>query len=118
MPRRAVPEPECLKLGARVRELRREQGLSIGALAEAGELSKGHLSNIERGHVNVTVGTVVDIAKTLEVLPLHVLCFGDSALENVIDELRAMPEKEQRKVLAKLSHTLFGGVERKEARGA
>jgi transcriptional regulator with XRE-family HTH domain len=118
MPRRAVPDPQCQKLGARVRELRQEQGLSIGALAEAGELSKGHLSNIERGHVNVTVGTVVHIAKTLEVVPLHVMCFGDSPLEKVIDELRAMPEKEQRKLLEELSRTLFGGVKRMGARGA
>jgi hypothetical protein len=54
--------------------------------------------------------TVFDIAKTLQVLPMHVMCFGDSELEKFTEELRTMPDEEQRKVLAELSRTLLGGV--------
>jgi transcriptional regulator with XRE-family HTH domain len=110
MPRRIVPNSDCLALGARVRELRQEQGLSQGKLSKVGALSKGHLSNIERGFVNTTVGTVFDIAKTLQVLPMHVMCFGDSELEKFAEEFRTMPDEEQSKVLAELSRTLPGGV--------
>ncbi|MRG97815.1 hypothetical protein [Polyangium spumosum] len=41
MPRRSEPEPYALKLGARIRELRLERNMSLAALADAAQLSKG-----------------------------------------------------------------------------
>jgi transcriptional regulator with XRE-family HTH domain len=93
-----------------VRELREEQGLSIGNIAEASQQSKGHLSSIERGLVNPTVGTVLNIAEALQISAIHVMCFGESELVKFVLEWRALPEKFQRKVITKLSRTLLGGV--------
>jgi transcriptional regulator with XRE-family HTH domain len=41
------------KIGARVRAVRMRQGMSLGALADASGVSKGHLSRIERGERNL-----------------------------------------------------------------
>ncbi|UQA57062.1 helix-turn-helix domain-containing protein [Polyangium aurulentum] len=107
MPRRTTPESTCLKLGARVAALRQQRGLSMKKLAVASQQSPGHLSNIERGLVNVTVGTLVRLAKALKTTPVHILsAAGDSELERFVEELSALPLKAQRKLAAKLSRTL------------
>jgi len=47
MPRRTTPDPIALAVGARIRQLRREQGLTLEKLAYESDLgSKGYLSDI------------------------------------------------------------------------
>ncbi len=60
-------------LGLRIRTLRRQRGLTQGALAEAVELSVAYMSLIERGSRNPPFTTVVAIAHALEV-PLIDVC--------------------------------------------
>jgi transcriptional regulator with XRE-family HTH domain len=56
---------ELRKLGERVREQRRNRGLTQEALAEALDLSVAYVSLIERGGRNPPYTTVVAIAKAL-----------------------------------------------------
>jgi DNA-binding XRE family transcriptional regulator len=64
MRRAAKPQPA---LGAAIRELRRERGITQEALAHQAELTVGHLSMIERGHANPSWGAVVGLANALGV---------------------------------------------------
>ncbi|HVV49363.1 MAG TPA: helix-turn-helix transcriptional regulator [Polyangia bacterium] len=68
MPRRAKPDALSLSIGARIRQLREEAGLTMEQLAYESELSsKGHLSNIERGLVRPTAHTLSLLAERLAV---------------------------------------------------
>ncbi len=58
---------ELRKLGERVREQRRNRGLTQEALAEALDLSVAYVSLIERGGRNPPYTTVVAIARALDV---------------------------------------------------
>ena len=67
MPSRRIADPFAKKIGARIRDMRLEQGKSLAALAEASDVSTGHLSDIERGNVLMNVGTLGRIARGLGV---------------------------------------------------
>jgi transcriptional regulator with XRE-family HTH domain len=54
-----------LKVGARIRELRQEQRLSLFQLAKKSGVSKGHISSVERGLAVINVGTIDKLAKAL-----------------------------------------------------
>lgn len=54
-------------LGARVRELRQERGLTLKALGQRAELSHPFLSQLERGLARPSVGSVERIAQALDV---------------------------------------------------
>ena len=59
--------PALVRLGRRVRSLRTDRGLTQAKLAEVAELDEKHLQVIERGETNVTVSTLLALAKALEV---------------------------------------------------
>ena len=52
--------------GQRVRELRRQKGLSQTELAERADLNRAYLGGVERGDRNPTIENVAKIAKALE----------------------------------------------------
>lgn len=54
---------EQIRLGALCRTLRKERGLTQERAAEAILVNPKHLSKIERGDVNVTLATLVAIAR-------------------------------------------------------
>jgi transcriptional regulator with XRE-family HTH domain len=62
-------------LGARVRELRRERGLTLKALGRSAGLSHPFLSQLERGLARPSVGSVERIATALDV-PVGALWSG------------------------------------------
>jgi transcriptional regulator with XRE-family HTH domain len=95
MPRRATPHPIAAKVGARIRALRQERGISISQLGAASGISKGSLSGIECGLALFTIATLARIARGLGVTSAHVLTFPeDSSLEMLLDEiLKAPPSK-------------------------
>lgn len=62
-------------LGARVRELRRDRGLTLKALGRDAGLSHPFLSQLERGLARPSVGSVDRIARALEV-PVSMLWTG------------------------------------------
>jgi transcriptional regulator with XRE-family HTH domain len=64
MRRSSEPQPE---LGAAIRALRNERGVTQEALAESAKVTVSHLSAIEGGHSNPKWSTVRTIAKALGV---------------------------------------------------
>jgi transcriptional regulator with XRE-family HTH domain len=54
-------------VGERLRAVRRERGLSVGALADAAGVGKGSLSEIENGIRNPTLSTLYSVAGALGV---------------------------------------------------
>lgn len=104
MPRRNEPEPYALKIGERLRGLRQERNLSLAELADASELSKGHLSSIEHGLAAITIQTIVRIAKGLGLPPLYVLTFpGDDERDHIMELVRKLPSNEVTKLRRELT---------------
>ena len=56
------PQPA---LGAAIRELRAERGMTQEAVAQSAGITVAHLSGIERGHANPSWGAVVAIVEAL-----------------------------------------------------
>lgn len=69
-------------VGPRIRALRKQQGLSLRALAERSGLSRNAISLIERGENSPTVSSLVQLASALEV-PI-VAFFQEQAEELVV----------------------------------
>ncbi len=92
MPRRSEPEATALKVGERLRVLRLERNMSLGNLADAAGLSKGHLSSIEHGLAAITTTTVERLAKGLGVPALCLMTFpGDDEYSQIAELVRKMP---------------------------
>lgn len=53
-------------LGAKVRELRQDHGLSQQALAERAQVHASNLGKIERGLANPSIETIVRLARALD----------------------------------------------------
>ncbi len=111
MPRRPIPDPIAAKVGARIRELRQERGMSLAVLADAAGLSRGHMSSVERGLVLITFSTVVAIARALGLPPFVVTMFpGDEPLSAVIEHLRSIEGGDTEKAAAILRTLVFGQI--------
>ncbi len=76
MPRRKTIQPLLRPLGDRIRELRLNRNLSLANLSDSSGVSKGSLSSIENGRVNLTVETCVKIAVGLGVRVQDVIPSG------------------------------------------
>lgn len=61
------------KFGDRVRELRKERGLSQEDLAELAGLHRTYIGGIERGERNVALVNILRLAKALNVSPGELL---------------------------------------------
>ncbi len=104
MPRRIEPEPYALKVGERLRALRQERNLSLAELADASELSKGHLSSIEHGLAAITIQTILRVAKGLGLPPLYVLTFSaDDERDHIMELVRKLPSSEVTKLRRELT---------------
>ena len=68
-PPQTAPEDIAPLVGERLRAIRAERGLSLGALATMAGIGKGSLSEIEHGTRNPTLSTLYALANALE-LPL------------------------------------------------
>lgn len=75
MPSRAGSPALRKKIGARIRALREEAGLTQEALAWKCEIPKPHLSRIERGENLPSLPIVFALAKGLGVEPFDILAF-------------------------------------------
>ena len=64
-------------IGSRIRSLRVEKGLSIGDVAQQSGLSESIISGVEAETVSPPLGTIINLAKTLQVTLGEL--FGDSA---------------------------------------
>jgi transcriptional regulator with XRE-family HTH domain len=61
-----VPEPVLKKFGANVRAKREAKELSQEKLAELADLDRTYISSVERGARNISMLSVVRIAKALK----------------------------------------------------
>jgi transcriptional regulator with XRE-family HTH domain len=61
-----VPEPVLKKFGANVRAKRESKELSQEKLAELADLDRTYISSVERGARNISMLSVVRIAKALK----------------------------------------------------
>jgi transcriptional regulator with XRE-family HTH domain len=92
-----------MQVGARIRELRHERGMSLAQLADASELSKGHLSSVEHGLAAITIQTIERLANGFDVPPLYLLTFAaEDERAHVAELLRMLPDTEVRKLRRQL----------------
>ncbi|GMX65762.1 helix-turn-helix transcriptional regulator [Paenibacillus elgii] len=69
---------EVLKsIGARIRDLRKERGMSQESLGEKGGFHYSYIGQIERGEKNVTILNLVNIAAALEVSVTQLFSYVD-----------------------------------------
>jgi transcriptional regulator with XRE-family HTH domain len=101
MPRRATPDPTALAVGARIRVLRGEQGLTAERVAFESEVgSKGFLSDIEQGRARPSIATLRHIADYLGVRLVDLFTFPEaSEREALIDRTRWLTPGAVRKLL-------------------
>ena len=64
---KTIPNSVWLNLGRRIADLRRSKGISQLCLAEMADISKEHLSNLERGNKLPSAKTLAQIARALDV---------------------------------------------------
>ncbi|NNC08421.1 helix-turn-helix transcriptional regulator [Corallococcus exiguus] len=105
MPRRRTPDPLAKTVGARIRQLREESGLTMEKLAYESDLgSKGYLSDIEKGLARPTLRTLKVLADHLGMLPLDLLTFPeDDERQRLVDRVRTMSSAEIKKLLKALA---------------
>lgn len=60
-------EEEIAHISARIRELRKERGLTVQELAYRCDIERSNLSRIESGRANITLKTLCAICGALEV---------------------------------------------------
>ena len=95
MPRRTEPGAETAKIGTRLRALRIERNMSLGDLSDASLVSKGHLSSIEHGLAAITVPTILNLAKGLDLPPFYLLVSpAEDDRDQIVELIRKMPTKE------------------------
>lgn len=113
-------------IGPRLREARRQQGLSLAGLAERSGLTKGFLSQVERDLTSPSVGTLLRLCRALDLPVGHLfdgattplvragertpITFGGSG----VSEFRLTPADERR-VMLLLSEIAPGGGSGDEA---
>ncbi len=64
---------ECLKFGARIRELRHHVGVTQAVLSHRAKIHQTYLAGIESGARNPTIIIVVKLARALKVKPSELL---------------------------------------------
>ena len=60
-------DERMIAFGKRVREVRRNKGISQEKLAELAGIDRSYMGNIERGEKNITLKKVYEICDALEV---------------------------------------------------
>ncbi|WP_296666250.1 XRE family transcriptional regulator [Demequina sp.] len=75
----AVLDTASVRLGARLRELRRSRGLTLVQLADATGLSHPFLSQVERGLANLSLQSLRRIAVALETSPVELVAAAEDA---------------------------------------
>lgn len=105
MPRRSTPDPLAQRIGARIRVLRKEAGLTLEKLAYESEVgSKGFLSDVEKGLARPTVETLQAIAERLDVSLLDLVTFPDEGdRQKLVDRTRRLSKGTIRKLLREMT---------------
>jgi transcriptional regulator with XRE-family HTH domain len=68
-----MPSHPLSAFGVRLRELREARNLSQEKLAELADLHRNYVGNLERGKSNVSLLTIVKLARCLNVKPVKLI---------------------------------------------
>ena len=69
---------DCVTVGARIKRIREMRKLTQEYISNQVDVNTQHISDVERGEVGLSVGTLIKICKALEVSADYIL-FGDEA---------------------------------------
>ncbi len=61
------------KLGSNIKRLREAKNLSLRELSYACDIDNSKISKIEKGQINITFTTILQLAKALEISPSELL---------------------------------------------
>jgi transcriptional regulator with XRE-family HTH domain len=89
---RLEPDPLAARIGQRIRSLRNAEQFGFDAFVEETGLGRGYVSELERGLVIPTIGTLARVAKALDVTVAD-LVLGESDRERLFNELRRADAK-------------------------
>jgi transcriptional regulator with XRE-family HTH domain len=93
MPRRTEASPYTAKVGARIRELRLARNMSLADVANAANLSKGHLSSVEHGLAAINIETIERLARGLSLPPMYIFVFvEEDERARIADLIRDFPK--------------------------
>ncbi|EOE1185233.1 helix-turn-helix domain-containing protein [Vibrio parahaemolyticus] len=62
-----MKDPRLVAFGERVRQIRKEKGLSQEALADLAGIDRSYMGHIERGDQNITLTKIYQISEALRV---------------------------------------------------
>ncbi|WNZ59112.1 helix-turn-helix transcriptional regulator [Myxococcus sp. MxC21-1] len=96
---RTKPDPQAKAVGARVRQLRKEQDFSFDAFVEETGLGRGYISELERGLVVPTIHTLARLAAAFEGVTVPDLVLGDSLRDEIYEATRNLPERDLKVLL-------------------
>lgn len=68
-----MKDPRLVAFGERVRQIRKQKGLSQEALADLAGIDRSYMGHIERGDQNITLTKIHQIADALGVLVTDLL---------------------------------------------
>ncbi|WP_143515661.1 helix-turn-helix domain-containing protein [Pseudooceanicola marinus] len=89
-----------MTLKIRIRELRKERGLTLAALAGMVGISTPHLSDIERGKKNLNNHLIMRVAEALDVEPQKLISGpASSDFAEFSEKLEALSEADRARVL-------------------
>jgi len=68
-----VKDEILVRFGNKIREIRKDKGISQEGLAELSEIDRSYMGRIERGEMNITITKIYQISKALNVPPASLL---------------------------------------------
>jgi transcriptional regulator with XRE-family HTH domain len=89
-------------VGARIRELRLEAEFTFDAFVEETGLGRGYVSELERGTVVPTIGTLAKVAKALQLTLADLVAIGDTRREKLFVETRGLADAQVEAILRDL----------------
>lgn len=69
-----MKDPRLVAFGEKVRQIRKEKGLSQEALADLAGIDRSYMGHIERGDQNITLTKIYQIADALDISPCKLIC--------------------------------------------
>lgn len=94
---RLEPDPLAARIGQRVRALRTAAEFGFDAFVEETGLGRGYVSELERGLVIPTIGTLARVARALDVTVAD-LVIGETDRERLFSDLRRADPKLVREI--------------------
>ena len=86
-------------VGERIRELRLEAEFTFDAFVEETGLGRGYVSELERGTVVPTIGTLAKVAKALQLSIADLVAIGDTPREIMFCEARGLEASQIESIL-------------------